>query len=100
MKKEIARLNDIIARGCMEENKYKFKKGRHPRILDGLGHKKGNKANGRKVVNGFACVKFEKGGSIGSRQSAQNAETPRPSAESPRSAPTDSPRKGPTRNPS
>jgi hypothetical protein len=37
MKKEIARLNSIIARGCMNE-RVKFKEGKMPRNLDGLGH--------------------------------------------------------------
>jgi hypothetical protein len=39
MKKEIARLNNIIACGCMddESKKPKFIQGRHPFIKDGLG---------------------------------------------------------------
>jgi predicted nuclease with TOPRIM domain len=49
MKKEITRLNNIIASGCMDDasKKPKFIQGRHPFIKDGLGHKKGGKTGKR-----------------------------------------------------
>ena len=49
MRKEIARLNEVIAKGCMngkvqgknkkvdEPKKPQYKNGRHPSIKDGLG---------------------------------------------------------------
>ena len=72
MRKEIARLNDVIARGCMDEESHhggkkveepkrpQYKNGRHPSIKDGLGHIKDGKSNGRKLVNGVECVQFER----------------------------------------
>ena len=36
-----------------------FKQGRHPSIKHGLGHTKGAKTNGRRIVNGYECVQFE-----------------------------------------
>ena len=68
MRKKIARLNEIIGKGCMdgkaqindkkkdEPNGPQYKKGRHPSIKHGLGHTTGAKTNGRKIVNGFECV--------------------------------------------
>jgi hypothetical protein len=82
MRKEIARLNEIIAKGCMDgktQNGGKkvekpkgpqYKNGRHPSIKDGLGHTKGAKTNGRKLVNGFECVQFERKELIGIVQPA------------------------------
>jgi hypothetical protein len=77
MRKEIARLNKIIAKGCMdgkiqnggkkveEPKRPQYKNGRHPSIKYGLGHTKGGKTNGRKLVNGFECVQFERKEQIG-----------------------------------
>ena len=67
MKKEIARLNNIIASGCMDDasKKPKFIQERHPFIKDGLGHKKGGKTGERKMVNGVSCIRFEKKETIG-----------------------------------
>jgi chromosome segregation ATPase len=67
MRKEIVRLNDVIGTGCMngkkqvsdkedQPKKPQYKNGRHPHIKDGLGHTKGGKTNGRKVINGYECV--------------------------------------------
>jgi hypothetical protein len=67
MRKEIIRLNDVIGKGCMNNKKQvsgkedqpkkpQFKNRRHPHIKDGLGHTKGGKTNGRKVINGYECV--------------------------------------------
>jgi hypothetical protein len=58
MRKEIARLNDVIGKGCMNNNKQvsgkedqpkkpQYKNGRHPHIKDGLGHTRG-KTNGKR----------------------------------------------------
>jgi hypothetical protein len=77
MRKEIAKLNEIIGQGCMdgkaqangkkvdEPKGPQYKKGRHPSIKHGLGHTKGAKTNGRKIVNGYECVQFERKGRIG-----------------------------------
>jgi hypothetical protein len=77
MRKEIARLNEIIGKGCMdgkaqtnakkmdEPKGPQYKKGRHPSIKHGLGHTKGAKTNGRRIVNGYECVLFERKGKIG-----------------------------------
>jgi hypothetical protein len=67
IKKEIARLNAMLGKRCMEGKKAasgkdnqpkkpQYKNGRHPHIKDGLGHIKGAKTNGRKVINGYECV--------------------------------------------
>jgi hypothetical protein len=77
MRKEIARLNEIIGKGCMggkahnsgkkvdEPKKPQYKNGRHPSIKDGLRHTKGAKTNGRKIVNDFECMQFERKQQIG-----------------------------------
>jgi hypothetical protein len=67
MKKDITRLNNIIASGCMDDasKKPKFIQGRHPFIKDGLGHTKGGKTSKRHMVNGVPCIKFEKKETIG-----------------------------------
>jgi hypothetical protein len=64
MRKEIARLNEIIGKGCLsgkaqvsdkkvnEPKGPQFKQGRHPSIKHGLGHTIGAKINGRKIING------------------------------------------------
>ena len=86
MKKEIARLNDIIASGCMDDasKKPKFIQGRHPFIKDGLGHKKGGKTGERKMVNGVSCIRFEKKETIGEVQPMQTTEAPRPRGSAPK----------------
>ena len=77
MRKKIARLNEIIGKGCMDgkgqvNDKKKdepkgpqYKKGRHPLIKHGLGHTIGAKTNRRKIVNVYECVQFERKGRIG-----------------------------------
>ena len=64
MRKEIVRLNEIIAKGCMDEKAHhsgkKVEEPKRPQYKNGLGHTKGAKTNGRKLVNGFECVQFEK----------------------------------------
>ena len=68
MRKKIARLNEIIGKGCMDDKGQvndkkvdelkgpQFKQERHPSIKHGLGHTKGAKTNGRRIVNGHECV--------------------------------------------
>ena len=81
MRKEIARLNEIIGKGWMGETQSndkkndeskgpQFKQERHPSIKHGLRHTKGAKTNGRRIVNGFECVQFERKGKIGTDQPA------------------------------
>jgi hypothetical protein len=64
MKKEIARLNELVKSKCQEvktatsgkvnqQKKPQYKDGRLPYIKDGLGHTKGAKTNGGKVINGY-----------------------------------------------
>ena len=77
MRKEIARLNKIIGKGCLsgkgqvsdkKANNSKvpqFKQGRHPSIKHGLGHTVGAKTNRRKIINGYECVKFERKERVG-----------------------------------
>ena len=86
MKKEIARLNDIIASGCMDDasKKPKFIQGRHPFVKDGLGHKKAGKTCERKMMNGVSCIRFEKKETIGEVQLVQTAEAPRRNTEAPK----------------
>jgi hypothetical protein len=43
-----------------ESNRTQYKNGRHPSIKHGLGHTEGGKSNGRKLVNVFECVQFER----------------------------------------
>jgi len=65
MRKEIARLNEVIGKGWIsvtQSNDKKvdelkgpqFKQERHPSIKHGLGHTKGAKTNGRRIVNGMS----------------------------------------------
>jgi hypothetical protein len=81
MRKGIARLDEIIGKGCMDgkartNNKKdepegpQYKKGRHPSIKYGLGDTTGAKTNERKIVNGFECVQFERKDRIGTDQPA------------------------------
>jgi len=83
MRKEIERLNEIISKNCLgskaqvsdkRENDPKgpqFKQGRHPSIKHGLGYIIGAKTNGRKIINGYECVMFERKGNIGVEWPAQ-----------------------------
>jgi len=48
-----------------------LKQGRHPSIKHGLGHTKGAKTNGRKIVNGYECVQFERKDNFFTDQPAQ-----------------------------
>ena len=84
MEKEIARLNELINQKCNQDNKLSsgkvnqqerplYKDGRPPHIKDGLGHIKGNKTNGRKVMNGVECVKLVSKGKIGTEGTAKSA---------------------------
>jgi hypothetical protein len=62
MRKEIARLNEMI--------------------IDGLRHTKGAKTNGTKLVNGFDCMQSERKEQIGIVQPAQTAAVPHPKGSS------------------
>jgi hypothetical protein len=82
MRKEIARLNEIIGKSCLngkaqasdkrvnEPKGPQFKQGRYPSIKHGLGHTKGAKTNGRKIVNGYDYVQFGRKGRIGVEEPA------------------------------
>jgi len=83
MKKELAKLNVLLdkkasdskkpASGKVDQPKRpQYKDGRHPHIKDGLGHIKGGKTNGRKVINGFECVQFRSKGLVDTERSAQS----------------------------
>ena len=50
-----------------------FKEERHPSIKHGLGHTKGAKTNGRRIVNGYEYVQIEKKGKIGIDQPTRTA---------------------------
>jgi hypothetical protein len=88
MRKEIARLNEIIGKDCLSGKAHvsdkklnnskvpQFKQGRHPSIKHGLGHTVGAKTNGRKIINGYECVKFERKDKIGIDWPAQIAAVP------------------------
>ena len=67
MRKEIARLNEVIGKWwiCKTQSNDKkndeskgpqFNQGRQPLIKHGLGHTKGAKTNERRIVNGYECV--------------------------------------------
>ena len=57
-----------------------FKQGRHSSIKHGLDHTKGAKTNGRRIVNGYECVQFERKGRIGVEQPAQTMAVQHPRA--------------------
>jgi hypothetical protein len=61
--KEIQRLNMVIKNGCKEkQTTTMYKSSRHPHIKDGLGYNRYvGKANGRNIINGVPCVRFNKG---------------------------------------
>ena len=48
-----------------------FKQGRYPSIKHGLGHTKGAKTNGRRIVNDYECVQFKRKYKIGTYQPTQ-----------------------------
>jgi hypothetical protein len=89
---EATRKEITIAKGCLcgkaqvshkevdEAKRPKFKEGRHPSIKHGLGHITGAKSNGRKNINGYECVQFERKGKIGIDHPAQTAIVPHPRA--------------------
>ena len=81
MRKEFARLNEIIRKGWMGETQSndkkndeskgpQFKQERHPSIKHRLRHTKGAKTNERRIVNGYKCVQFERKDKIGIDQPA------------------------------
>jgi hypothetical protein len=79
MKKEIARLNSIIAKGCMNE-RVKFKEGKMPGNLDGLGHQRNGKTGQRIIIKGQECIKFVSNGELKEDEymhSTQSPEVPR-----------------------
>ena len=98
MRKEIVRLNEIIGKGCMDgkaqiDDKKKdepkgpqYKKGRYPLIKHGLDHTKVAKINGRKIVNGYECVQFERNDRISTDQPTQPTVVQQPRALVPRSS--------------
>jgi len=94
MRKEITRLNDLLRTKCKnaasgKENQPKrplYKDGRHPHIKDGLGHTKSGKCNGRKVINGYECVKFISNGKVGTKQPAHKVAHKSPQAAQPAKA--------------
>jgi hypothetical protein len=53
----------VIKNGCKEkQSTTMYKSSRHPLIKDGLGYNRyDGKANGRNMINGVPCVKFNKG---------------------------------------
>ena len=53
-----------------EQKGPQYKQGRHSSIKHRLGHTKGAKTNGRKVVNSYECVQFERKDRIGTDQPA------------------------------
>ena len=82
MRKKIARLNEVIGKWWIsvtqsddkkvdESKGPQFKQERHPSIKHELGHIKGAKTNGRRIVNGYECVQFESKGKIGTDQPTQ-----------------------------
>jgi hypothetical protein len=88
MRKQIDRLNEIIGKGYLsgkaqasdkkanDSKVPQFKQGRHPSIKHRLGHTAGAKRNGKKIINGYECVRFERKDKIGIDQPAQIAAVP------------------------
>jgi hypothetical protein len=85
MRKKIARLNEIIGKGYLngkaqvsdkkasDSKVPQFKQGRHLSIKHGLRHTAGAKTNGKKIINGYECVRFERKDKIGTDQPTQTA---------------------------
>ena len=63
-----------------EQKRPQYKQGRHPSIKHELGHTKVAKTNGRRIVNGYEYVQFERKGKIGTYQSAQTTTVQHPRA--------------------
>jgi hypothetical protein len=74
-KKEIARLNSIIERGCMNE-RVKFKEGKMPGNLDGLGHHRNGKTGQRDIIKGQECIKFVSNGELKEDEYMSSAQSP------------------------
>jgi hypothetical protein len=74
IRKEITRLNAMLNKSGKDDQSKRpqYKDGRLPHIKDELDHKKGNKTNGRKVINGFECVQFISKGKIDTERPAQS----------------------------
>ena len=55
----------VLKNGCKcqeQSNKTIFKSSRHPSIKEGIGYNRYDvKANGKNMINGAPCVKFNKG---------------------------------------
>jgi hypothetical protein len=83
MKKEIARLNSIIARGCMNE-RVKFKEGKMPENLDGLSHHRSGKTGQRDTIKGQECIKFVSNGELKEDEYMPSAQSPEVSRSKPR----------------
>jgi hypothetical protein len=66
MKKEIARLNSIIARGCMSEGNEKGKFSKRKMLekseKPGFGYVEGGKTNERKIIKEKECLEFKSTG--------------------------------------
>jgi hypothetical protein len=75
MKKGIARLNSIIARGCMNE-RVKFKEGKMPVNLDGLGCHRNGKTGQRDIIKGQECIKFVSNGEHKEDEYMPSAQSP------------------------
>jgi hypothetical protein len=65
--------------GCMNE-RVKFKEGKMPGNLDGLGHPRNRKTGQRDIIKGQECIKFVSNGELKENEympSAQSPEVPR-----------------------
>jgi hypothetical protein len=66
MKKEIARLNSIIDRGCMGEGKKKGKFSKRKMLekseKPGFGYVEGGKTDERKIIKEKECLEFKSAG--------------------------------------
>jgi hypothetical protein len=74
-KKEVARLNSIIASGCMNE-KVKYKQGKMPGNLDGLGHHEGARTSDREIIDVKECIKFVSHGDLKEDEYMQPSQNP------------------------
>ena len=66
-----------------EQKGPQYKQERHLSIKHGLDHTKEAKTNGRKIVNGYECVQFERKDRISAEQLAQSTAVPHPRATMP-----------------
>jgi hypothetical protein len=71
----------VIKNGCKEkQSTTMYKSSRYPLIKDGLGYNRyDGKANGRNMINGVPCVKFNKGVALDGRINKVNNVTTSPS---------------------